>query len=469
MALWSKYTRFLALAVIAVQGDEYGPVNKFAVPCESQHLESPGLLQVEGENANTNDSHANPKSMDVSKIRKDFAVLGREIGGKLPIYFDSACQTLRPKPVMDAMTEYYESFPSCAGRSVHKLATEVSLRCDAARSRVADFFDAESPTEIAFLKNTTEGLNTVIFGMGLKKGDEIVTTDYEHNSVHVPVVQLTKTVGVRHRMVESATDGTFDLERFEKAMNKKVRLVAMCLTSNVSGYTLPARGVVEIAHSYGAKVLFDAAQAAPSMKIDVRQLGVDFMAASAHKMCGPSGVGVFYARAEISDRLTPLMFGGHGVTDTDYASFKLLPAPERFETGLQNYSGIVGTGAALDYLSAIGMDAIREHEISLNKRMTRALVDVPGVSVIKPTDPNMRGGIFSFNIRGLSAHDIAMILDNSNNIMMRSGMHCCHTYFHSRGIDGCARASVYIYNEEEEVDVFTEAVSDLAAKFGKSS
>ncbi|MCX6658335.1 MAG: aminotransferase class V-fold PLP-dependent enzyme, partial [Euryarchaeota archaeon] len=151
---------------------------------------------MEDENANTNDRHANSKSMDVSKIRKDFTVLNREIGGKLPIYLDSACQTLRPKPVMDAMTEYYESFPSCAGRSVHKLATEVSLRCDAARSRVADFFDAESPTEIAFLKNTTEGLNTVIFGMGLRKGDEIVTTDYEHNSVHVPVVQLTKTVGV---------------------------------------------------------------------------------------------------------------------------------------------------------------------------------------------------------------------------------------------------------------------------------
>ena len=406
--------------------------------------------------------------MDVDRIRKDFTILNREIGGRIPIYFDSACQTLRPKQVTEAVSEYYDSFPSCAGRSVHKLATEVSLRCDAVRSRVADFFDAESPTEMAFMKNTTEGLNTVIFGMGLKKGDEILTTDYEHNSVHVPVVQLAKTVGVKHRMVESAADGTFDLERFEKAMNKKVRLVAMCLTSNVSGYTLPAREVVEIAHSYGAKVLFDAAQAAPSRKISVRQLGVDFLAASAHKMCGPSGVGLFYARAEISDRLTPLMFGGHGVTDTNHASFKLLPAPERFETGLQNYSGIVGTGAALDYLSAIGLDAIREHEISLNKRMTRALADVRGISLIKPKDPNLRGGIFSFNIEELSAHDIAMILDNSKNIMMRSGMHCCHTYFHSRGIDGCARASVYIYNRHEEVDLFTEAVSELAAKFGKS-
>lgn len=406
--------------------------------------------------------------MDVNRIRKDFDVLRREIGGKIPIYFDSACQTLRPKQVTDAMNEYYDQFPSCAGRSVHKMATEVSLRCDVARSRAADFFDAENPVEIAFMKNTTEGLNTVILGMGLKKGDEIVTTDYEHNSVHVPVVQLMKTVGVRHRVVESTTDGTFDLERFEKAMNKKVRLVAMCLTSNVSGYTLPAREVVEIAHSYGAKVLFDAAQAAPSMKISVRRLGVDFLAASAHKMCGPSGVGMLYVRAEISDRITPLMFGGHGVSDTDYASFKLLPAPERFETGLQNYSGVVGTGAALDYLSAIGMDVIREHEISLNKRLTRELANVPGLSLVKPSDPNLRCGIFSFNLEGLTSHDVAMILDNSHNIMIRSGMHCCHTYFHSRGIDGCARASIYVYNTDEEIDVFAHAISELAARFSRN-
>ena len=407
--------------------------------------------------------------MDVGKLRQDFVVLSKDIGGKIPIYFDSACQTLRPKQVTEAIAEYYDSFPSCAGRSVHKLATEVSLRCDAVRARVADFFGAESPLEIAFLKNTTEGLNTVIFGSGLKKGDEVVTTDYEHNSIHVPVLQMVDSVGVRHRMVPSSTNGTFDLDAFEHAMNKRVRLVAMTMTSNVTGYTLPAKEVVEIAHSYGAKVLFDAAQAAPSRTINVRELGVDYLAASAHKMCGPSGVGLFYCRAKLGDGLRPLMFGGHGVTDTTNTSFKLMPAPERFETGLQNYSGIVGTGAALDYLSGIGMDDVREHEIALNKKITRSLVDVPGVRILKPEDPNQRGGIFSFNIDNLTAHDIAMILDNSKNIMMRSGMHCCHTYFHSRGIDGCARASVYIYNSSEEVDVFTESVKELADRFGKKT
>src|SRR5512136_95800 len=296
--------------------------------------------------------------MDVNRIREDFPVLRKDFGGKPPIYFDNACQTLRPRQVSEAVTEYYDSFPACAGRSVHKLATEVSLRCDEVRTKVADFLGAESPLEISFMKNTTEGCNTVILGSNLKKGDEIVTTDYEHNSVHVPVLRAVELYGLKHKIVKSAPDGTFDLVAFEKAMTKKVALVAACLTSNVTGYTLPAREVVQIAHSYGSKVLFDAAQCAPSRKIDVRALGVDYLAASGHKMCGPSGVGLFYSRSEISDRLTPLMYGGHGVADVNLASYKLLPAPERFETGLQNYSGIVGMGAAFDYLSAIGMDQI---------------------------------------------------------------------------------------------------------------
>jgi cysteine desulfurase/selenocysteine lyase len=407
--------------------------------------------------------------MDVGKIRKDFAVLSKDIGGKPTIYFDNACQTLRPKQVTEAVAEYYDSFPACAGRSVHKLATEVSLRCDAARTRVADFFGAESPLEIAFMKNTTEGCNTVIFGSGLKKGDEVVTTDYEHNSVHVPILRAVETLGVRHKIVKSSMDGTFDLDAFEKAMSKKTALVAMCLTSNVTGYTLPAKEVVQIAHSYGAKVFFDAAQYAPSHKLDVRGLGVDYLAASGHKMCGPSGVGLFYCRAELSERMKPIMYGGHGVTDTKYDSYSLLPAPERFETGLQNYSGIVGTGAALDYLDAIGLDEILTHEVSLNRKITKALADMPGVRILKPSDPNLRSGIFSFNIDGLSPHDVAMIMDNSKNIMLRSGMHCCHPYFHARGLDGCARASMYIYNTPAEADIFIQTARDLSAKFSKRS
>ena len=405
--------------------------------------------------------------MDAARLRKDFTVLGKEPGGKPLIYLDSACQTLRPKQVVAAMNEYYDSFPACAGRSVHKMGTEVSLRVDAVRAGAAEFLGADTPTEIAFLKNTTEGLNTVIFGSGLRKGDEIVTTDYEHNSIHIPVMQLGDSLGIKRNIVPSAPDGTFDLEAFDRIMSKKVKLVAMCLTSNVTGYTLPAKEVVEIAHSYGAKVLFDAAQTAPSHKLDVAALGVDYLACSVHKMCGPAGIGMFYVRADLSERLTPLMFGGHGIGEADNSSFKLLPAPERFETGLQNYSGILGTGAAIDYLDSVGLDEIRSHEIVLNKLMTRELMDVKGLTMLKPADPNLRDGMFAFNLSGLMAHDIAMILDNSKNIMMRSGMLCSHSFFRSRNLDGCARASVYLYNTVDEARVFVESVQRLSREFSR--
>lgn len=404
--------------------------------------------------------------MDVAKVREDFPVLSKEIGGKLPIYFDSACQTLRPRQVVDAMNEYYDSFPACAGRSVHKMATEVSVRVDNVRAQVAEFLGADSPSEVAFLKNTTEGLNTVLFGSGLKKGDEIVTTDYEHNSMQVPVLEVCRTAGAKSRVIRSTSEGVFDLDAFEETMSKKVKLVAMCLTSNITGCTLPAKEVVDIAHSYGAKVLFDAAQAAPSRRIDVRGLGVDYLACSAHKMCGPSGVGIFYVRSELSEALRPLIFGGHGISDTDASSFKLLPGPERFETGLQNYSGIIGTGAAVEYLTGIGMDEIRGHEIALNRQMTKGLMDLPGLTMVGPTDPNLRGGIFCFNLENMLSHDVAMILDNSHNIMMRSGMHCCHMFFHLRSFEGCVRASVYAYNSSEEAEVFVGAVRGLASSFG---
>lgn len=413
----------------------------------------------------TGDWHAIPTCMDTARIRRDFPVLDTGVDVKPPIYFDNACQTLRPRQVMEAMSEYYESFPACAGRSVHRLATEVSVRCDDVRAKAALFFGAEDPSEIAFMKNTTEGLNTVIMGLPWEKGDEVFTTDYEHNSVHVPVLRARDMFGIKHRIVRSSEDLGFDLSAFEEAMSSKVRLVAMCLTSNVTGYTLPAKEVVDIAHSHGAKVLLDAAQAAPSMGIDVRKLGVDFMAVSAHKMLGPSGVGMFYARSGSVGDLPPIMCGGHGVVDTTHGSYSLLPPPERFETGLQNYSGIIGTGAALDYLSKVGMDEVRAHEASLNSRITRALRGLDGLELVGPPDPNLRAGIFSFNLKGLSPHDVAMILDSSRDIMVRSGMHCCHPFFHAMGMEGCARASVYLYNTPEEADVFSESVRGLAKGF----
>ena len=407
--------------------------------------------------------------MDVQAIRKDFPVL-RTVEGATPlVYLDSACQTLRPRQVTEAVSEYYTTCPACAGRSVHRMSTEVTLRCDEVRGKAARFLGAADPSEVAFVKNATEALNTVILGSGLRKGQLVVTTDHEHNSVNIPVIHATRTMGVRRITVGSTPEGTFDLERFKEVMSKEVGLVAMCLTSNVTGQTIPARDIIDIAHSQGAKVLLDAAQTAPSAPLDVRALDVDYLAASVHKMLGPSGVGLMYVRSDLSNQLAPVMYGGHAVQEATDADFELLPSPERFEAGLQNYSGIFGAGAALDYLSKLGLDEVRAHERVLNRRLTSAASDIPGVSVVGPSDPDARAGIFSFNAAGLSPHDIAMILDSSKNIAIRSGMHCCHAFFNARTLKGCARVSMYIYNTEAEVDYFAQSLSDLVGRIGHRS
>lgn len=407
--------------------------------------------------------------MDVDAIRKDFPVLRTGEGETPLVYFDSACQTLRPRQVMDAVSEYYRDSPACAGRSVHRLSTEVTLRCDDVRGKAARFLGAADPSEVAFVKNATEALNTVILGCGLRKGQSIVTTDREHNSVNIPAIHATRTLGARRVAVPSTQEEVFDMERFKEAMSGDVGLVAMCLTSSVTGDTRPARDIVEIAHSHGAKVLLDAAQTAPSMPIDVRALDVDYLAISVHKMLGPSGVGLLYVRSDLSDGLAPLMYGGHAVQEASDADFVLLPSPERFEAGLQNYSGIFGTGAAIDYLVSVGLDEVMAHERTMNRRLTSAVSGIPGVSVVGPADPDSRAGIFSFNVAGLSPHDIAMILDSSKNIAIRSGMHCCHSFFNARSVQGCARVSMYIYNTVEEVDYFAQSLSDLVGKVGRRS
>ena len=403
-------------------------------------------------------------AMNTDRIRMDFPLLATGDEASRPVYLDSACQTLRPESVLRAMSDYYSEYPACAGRSSHRLGTKVTIMCDDVRAKAADFIGASNQTEIAFMKNATEGLNTVIFGSGMRSGDVVVTTDYEHNSVHVPLMKAQEEIGIKRKVVSSLKDGTFDVEAFERMMSRDVRLVAMCMTSNVTGYTLPVREVVEIAHDNGAKVLLDAAQAAPSMRLNVESMGVDYLVASVHKMLGPSGVGLMYVSGESSGALRPLTFGGHGVTGATLDSYKLLPPPERFEAGLQNYSGIIGTGAALDYLTDVGMENIAEHEISLNKRVTRKLMGIPGLTILEPLDPNLRKGIVAFNIDGVHHHDVAIILDHSRNIMLRAGMLCCHSLFESRGLEGCVRASLYLYNTEAEVNVFVSALEDIVTK-----
>ena len=403
--------------------------------------------------------------MDVSRIRKDFPTL-RTDGG---VYLDSACQTLRPQQVIDAIVSYYNEIPSCGGRSVHSMATKVSMAVDESRMNVASFFGCgeKEAHNFIFTKNCTESMNIVARGYGLKKGDSVLTTDMEHNSNHVQWVKMAEEIGIRRKITRTSETGVFDIEDFKKEMTNDVRLVSVTQTSNVTGTSVPIKEITEIAHDKRAAVLVDGAQAAPHMPVNVKQMDADFYAMSMHKMLGPSGVGILYGKDERLKTLRPLIYGGGTVGLADHDSVKLTGHPEKFEAGLMDYAGIIGTSAALDYLGKIGMENVKDHELELQELINDELEDLSSLSLVGPPDPSERGGIFSFNIDGMNSHDIAMMLDNADKIMIRSGMHCAHPFFVSRRMNGCARASFHVYNNENDILRFTDAVKKLAAAFSK--
>ena len=401
--------------------------------------------------------------MDTGSIRKNFPTVRDGRG----VYLDSACQSLKPDCVIQKITEYYNEYPACGGRSVHSMGTRVSMEMDETREKLAAFFGCDDPCEFIFTKNTTEGMNTIARGFGLRRGDAVVTTDVEHNSNHVQWLMLSNEMGIERRYCRTSSEGEFDIEEFKRVMDRKVRLVSMGQTSNVTGCTIPVKAIVEIAHDHGAAVAIDGAQSAPHMPIDLKDLDVDFFCASLHKMLAPTGVGFMYGKSERLKELKPLIYGGGIVGLTTYDSVKISPAPEKFEAGLENYSGIIGAGAALDYLSKIGMRNISEHERRLQRKIQEGIRDIDGLTIVGPEDPDKRGGVFSFNIRGLSSHDISMMLDNMDSIMIRSGMHCAHPFFVSRGIDGSVRASVYLYNDDSDIERFITALKKLSSTFSE--
>lgn len=400
--------------------------------------------------------------MDVSECRKDFPTMRNDPG----VYLDSACQSLRPDSVIAAVSEYYERCPACGGRSVHHLSNIVSERTDETREALCRFLGGCSPSEFVFTRNATEGINTVACGLGLRRGDAVVTTDMEHNSNHVPWLQMRDYAGIRLRRSVSRPDGTFDMESLKGQMGKDVRLVSVTHCSNVTGCTVPLREVAEVAHDAGALVMVDGAQGAPHVKVDLERLGVNFYSLSVHKMLGPSGMGVLYGAGEALEALRPLHYGGGMVGMVTYDGADLAPAPERFEAGLQDFAGIFGTKAAIEYLERVGMESVERHDRELMGRIFAETEDIRGLSVIGPADPGSRSSVFSFNMEGLGSYDVAMMLDSVDGVMIRSGMHCAHPYFAANGVDGGARASVYLYNNAEDIARFGSALRRIAESFG---
>ncbi|MGB9636616.1 MAG: aminotransferase class V-fold PLP-dependent enzyme, partial [Thermoplasmata archaeon] len=316
------------------------------------------------------------------KLRADFPVLSRKIRGKNIIYLDSACMSLKPRQVIDAELDYYNNYPGCGGRSVHSISIEVSNNVDRSRKAIADFFNAEK-NEIIFTKNATEGINLIAHALVFRKGDVVVTTDKEHNSNLVPWLTLAKNKKIRHVVVKSNPDNTFNLEGYTEILeNENVKLVSFVHTSNLDGVTNPAKEIVRIAHKHGALVLMDAAQSAPHREIDLKEIKPDFMVCSMHKMLGPTGVGVLYVNAKNYDKLETFITGGETVAETTYTHAEFLEPPYRFEAGLQNYAGIIASASAVHYLRKIGMNKVAAHEKMLNRILTEALAKTEQVKII---------------------------------------------------------------------------------------
>ena len=400
--------------------------------------------------------------MDIQKIRQDFPLLNEKTNRKPVVYFDNACQSLRPQSVINAINKYYVEYPACGGRSMHHLAERVTHECEEARTVIAKFLNASRKEEIVFTRNTTEGINLVANSLGLKKGDAVLLSDKEHNSNLLPWMMLAKRQGIEIRIVNSNEDNTFNLEEFEKSLDGKVKLVALGMTSNLDGVTIPAAEIIKQAHGNGSLVLLDAAQTVPHQKVDVRTLDVDFLAFSGHKMLGPSGTGVLYGKYGLLEKLDPFLVGGETVSSSTYSSCQFLPPPEKFEAGLQDYAGIIGLGEALKYLQAIGDKTIQKQETLLNELITREISSIPRLCMIGPSNPELRGGIISFHLQGVDSHQIALMLDQMAGILVRSGQHCVHSWFNAHGIPGSVRASFYFYNTLSEAELFVSQLNKIA-------
>ncbi|MHB8089604.1 MAG: aminotransferase class V-fold PLP-dependent enzyme, partial [Anaerolineaceae bacterium] len=394
--------------------------------------------------------------MAISEYRIDFPILNPQKNDKQVIYLDTACQSLRPRQVIEAMDRYYTKYPACSGRSNHQLAAAVTRMVDEARQQIAHLLGASRMEEIIFTRNTTEGINLVANAFDFNPGDTVLISGKEHNSNLIPWQMLVKRRGIQLKILHPLADGSFDLIGFEQALSGGVKLVSFGYTSNLDGVTLPAEQIIKLAHKRGALVMLDAAQAAPHRKINVRALDVDFLALSGHKILGPSGTGVLYGKYKLLDAMNPFMVGGDTVASSTYETCEFLPVPEKYEAGLQDYAGIIGLGEAARYLQSVGFDAIQKQEILLNKIMTEGTRDMQGLQLIGPADPALRGGIFTFYVDGIDSHRIALMLDQMANICVRSGQHCVHSWFNAKGLKGSVRASAYFYNTQEEVQLFVE-------------
>ncbi|AFU15667.1 MULTISPECIES: cysteine desulfurase SufS [Bacillus] len=395
--------------------------------------------------------------MNIHEIRKQFPILDQKVNGKQLVYFDSAATSQKPIQVIETLERYYKEYNSNVHRGVHTLGTKATDAYEGAREKVRKFINAKSMEEIIFTRGTTTALNTVAASYGLenvKEGDEIVISYMEHHSNIIPWQQVAKKTGATLKYLPLQLDGTISLEDVRQTVTPNTKIVSIMHVSNVLGTINPVKEIGAIAHENGAIMIVDGAQSAPHMKVDVQDLNCDFYALSAHKMCGPTGVGVLYGKKELLNNMEPIEFGGEMIDFVDLQESTWKELPWKFEAGTPIIGNAIGLGAAIDFLEEIGLHNIEKHEHELAQYALERLSEVDGVTIY---GPKHRAGLVTFNIEDVHPHDVATVLD-VEGIAVRAGHHCAQPLMKWLKASSTARASFYLYNTKEEIDTFVESL-----------
>jgi cysteine desulfurase/selenocysteine lyase len=407
-------------------------------------------------------------AIDPEAIRRDFPILGKNIRGKRLVYLDNAATTQKPSLVLWAEKSFYENTNANIHRGIHALSEEATAAYEGVRAKTAAFLNAPDPRAVIFTRNATESINLVARSWArqhIEPGDEILVTLMEHHSNEVPWFMVAKETGARVVFARLLPDGRLDMNDFMSRLKPRTKLAAFTQVSNVLGSINPVREMAAAAHKAGAVVLVDGAQSVPYMPVDFQELGADFLAFSAHKMLGPTGVGVLCANPELLAKMEPFLGGGDMIREVTTEGATWAEIPNRFEAGTPNIAGVVAFGAALEYLTAIGMDRVREHEISLTAYALEKLAAVGGLTIYGPADAKDRGGVVAFNDSLMHPHDLAQFLDG-NGIAIRAGHHCAQPLHRHLGIPASARASFHVYNTREDVDMLAASIIEARRYFG---
>ncbi|MCA1031605.1 cysteine desulfurase [Bacillus timonensis] len=394
--------------------------------------------------------------MNIQDIRKLFPILDQEVNGKKLVYLDSAATSQKPLPVIEALDKYYREYNSNVHRGVHTLGTKATDGYEGAREKVRRFINAKSMQEVIFTRGTTTAINTVAASYGrdnLQPGDEIVISYMEHHANIIPWQQVAKQTGASLKYIPLQQDGTISIEDVRKTVTDQTKIVSVMMVSNVLGSINPIKEITEIAHQHGAIMMVDAAQAAPHMKIDVQELNCDFLAFSGHKMCAPTGIGVLYGKKQLLEEMEPVETGGEMIDFVGLYESTWKELPWKFEAGTPIIAGAIGLGAAIDFLTDIGLDNIEAHEHKLASYAMERMSEI-GMTIYGPTH---RAGLITFNIEDVHPHDVATVLD-AEGIAVRAGHHCAQPLMKWLEVSATARASFYLYNTEEEIDKLVEAL-----------